>query len=346
MEKKNMWDTWAPALLMVAVQIIFSACNVIYKLAINDGMSTIVIAAYRMAFAALTIIPLALIFESGALFQNLFYGALVLTSATIVSAIYNLIPTMTFILAVSFGKVVCISFNENFEKLNWGATTGKAKVVGTLLGLVGAMLLTFYKGVEFDIWPFDINLLDPQQNSIGDVADTSSELLGALCVVVSCLCFSLWLIIQAKISVEYPCPMSSTALMSTLGAIQCFIFGFIVETDLNEWKLDWDIRLLTVTFSGILASGLMILVMAWCVKTKGPLFTSAFNPLMLLIVAVAASMLLDEKLNLGSVLGGVLIVCGLYTVLWGKNREAQNKTLLEPSEITVDSEVTRPLLDP
>lgn len=48
---------------MVTVQIVFSACNVLYKLAINDGMSTIVIAAYRLAFAAVTTIPLALIFE-------------------------------------------------------------------------------------------------------------------------------------------------------------------------------------------------------------------------------------------------------------------------------------------
>lgn len=48
---------------MVAVQMVFSACNIIYKLAIYDGMSIIVIAAYRLAFAAVTTIPLALIFE-------------------------------------------------------------------------------------------------------------------------------------------------------------------------------------------------------------------------------------------------------------------------------------------
>jgi hypothetical protein len=37
--------------------------------------------------------------------------------------------------------------------------------------------------------------------------------------------------------------------MSVIGAIQCVIFGFIVERDLNQWKLGWDIRLLTVVFS-------------------------------------------------------------------------------------------------
>ncbi|KAI5385860.1 WAT1-related protein At1g25270 [Lathyrus oleraceus] len=351
----TMWDMLKPALLMVLVQIVFSACNILYKLAIFDGMSTIVIAAYRLAFAAITTIPLALVFErkrpqmtwrvfylsllsglfAGTLFQNLFYGALVLASATLVSAIYNLIPTITFVLAVSFG----------LEKLNWGAPTGKAKVTGTILGLVGALVLVFYKGVEFDIWPFKINLLDPEDKQIGHVTDTTSELLGVLCVVISCFCFSIWLIIQAKISEVYPCPQSSIALMSVIGTIQCVILGFIVERDLNQWKLGWDIRLLTVAFSGIGASGLMILAMAWVVQTKGPLYASAFNPLLLFIVAIVASMVLDEKLNLGSLLGGVLIVCGLYAVLWGKGRETQKKKIAQaPSEIIGDLEATTPLL--
>lgn len=137
----------------------------------------------------------------------------------------------------------------SLEKLNWGAPTGKAKVTGTILGLVGALVLVFYKGVEFDIWPFKINLLDPEDKHIGHVTDTTSELLGVLCVVISCFCFSIWLIIQAKISEVYPCPQSSIALMSVIGTIQCVILGFIVERDLNQWKLGWDIRLLTVAFS-------------------------------------------------------------------------------------------------
>jgi hypothetical protein len=59
----SMWDRLKPALLMIGVQIVFSACNILYKFAIFDGMSTIVIAAYRLAFATVTTIPLALIFE-------------------------------------------------------------------------------------------------------------------------------------------------------------------------------------------------------------------------------------------------------------------------------------------
>ncbi|XP_058747099.1 WAT1-related protein At1g68170-like isoform X2 [Vicia villosa] len=60
---------------------------------------------------------------------------------------------------------------------------------------------------------------------------------------------------------------------------------------------------------------------AWCVRKKGPVYASAFSPLNLLIVAIAASLLLDETLYVGSVIGGVLIVGGLYMVLWAKSKE-------------------------
>ncbi|XP_061353724.1 WAT1-related protein At1g68170-like [Gastrolobium bilobum] len=353
---KGMWDKWKPAVLMAVVQITFAACNILYKLTIYDGMSTIILSAYRLAFAAVTTIPLVLIFErkrpnmtwkvfglaflsglfGGTLFQNLFYGAMTLAPATLVSALYNLIPSITFILAISIG----------FEKLNWGAAAGKAKVFGTISGLVGAMVLAFYKGIVFDIWPFHFNLYSLLDQTGHENADPGNELLGALSVITSCFCFSVWLIIQAKINEVYPCYYTSIALMCTIGAIQSIIFGLCVERDLNQWKMGWDVRLLTAAYSGIMASGFMIIFVAYCIRVRGPLFASSFNPLMLVLVAIVASLTLDEKLYLGSAIGSVLIVVGLYAVLWGKSKEMQKMTQSNPSETTGDSEATRPLLDP
>lgn len=50
-------------ILMVVVQIAYAAVNVIYKLAINDGMSMRVVTAYRLLFASLFTIPVALIYD-------------------------------------------------------------------------------------------------------------------------------------------------------------------------------------------------------------------------------------------------------------------------------------------
>ncbi|OIV91551.1 hypothetical protein TanjilG_08963 [Lupinus angustifolius] len=211
-----------PVMLMVMVQVASTIVNVLYKLAINDGMSVTVATAYRLAFASAFIVPLALISERGSLFQNLFYGALALTSATFVSAIYNLVPAITFILAIFSGN----------------------------------------------------------------------KLVGVLCAIASCFSYALWLILQ-----------------------------------------------------GIVGSGLEIVVIAWCIHMRGPLFASVFNPLMLVLVAVAASLMLNENLYLGSVVGAVMIVCGLYMVLWGKRKEMKNMTQLVPSEILEEAEAIEVVVD-
>lgn len=50
-------------------------------------------------------------------------------------------------------------------------------------------------------------------------------------------------------SEEYPCQFSSTALMCVMGAIQAVVFALCMEKDWSQWKLGWNIRLLTVAYS-------------------------------------------------------------------------------------------------
>ncbi|KAF1882360.1 hypothetical protein Lal_00039007, partial [Lupinus albus] len=115
--------------------------------------------------------------------------ALTLTSTTFVSAIYNLIPAITFILAIS-----C-----SLEKLNLRATTGKSKVLGTLIGIGGAMFLTFYKGIKINIWPFHINLLHLNGHVILLHDDSNNKLVGDLCGIASCFSYALRVIIQVSL---------------------------------------------------------------------------------------------------------------------------------------------------
>ncbi|KAK6916116.1 EamA domain, partial [Dillenia turbinata] len=334
---RNFVDGMRPALVMVLVQIILAGMNVLYKLAANNGMSLKVLIAYRFIFATAFILPVALIFErksrpkltwvvlgqaflcglfGGSLGQNLYATSLALTSATFTSAMANLVPAITFILAISF----------RMERLALRTLAGKAKVLGTLLGVSGAMLLTFYKGSQVNLWSTQIDLMkDTKQGHSSSLQPYSSNyILGALLAVGSCFSYATWLIVQAKMSERYPCPYSSTTLMSVMGSIQSIVYAVWMEKDRSQWKARWNIRLLTVAYSGILASALMVALIAWCVRIRGPLFVSVFNPLMLVIVAIAGSLLLNEKLYVGSLLGALLIVCGLYAVLWGKGKEAKS----------------------
>ncbi|XP_059646588.1 WAT1-related protein At1g68170-like [Cornus florida] len=127
---------------------------------------------------------------------------------------------------------------------------------------------------------------------------------------------------------RYSCHYSTAALISVMGAIQAVGFALCMERDWSRWKLGWNIRLATTFYSGIVASGLTITLTAWCVRMRGPLFASIFSLLVLVLVAIACSLLLDEKLHLGSILGAVLIFCGLYAMLWGKGKEMKKNVLM------------------
>ncbi|XP_004485529.1 WAT1-related protein At1g25270-like [Cicer arietinum] len=342
----NVVQDLKPTLLMVVVQIAFAIVNILYKLAVNDGMNLRIVVAYRYIFSTAFIAPLAfflerkkrtkmswmILFQSflcglfgGALAQNFYLEALALTSATYASAMANLIPAVTFIMALSLGM----------EKLNLRTKAGKAKIIGTLIGIGGAMVLTFVKGVEIKMGSFHLNLLHHQNGVVSHPHVTISSgktFLGSLCALASSISYALWLIIQAKMSERYPTHYSSTALMSFWGSLLCIVFALCFERDWNQWKLGWNIRLLTVTYAGIVVSGAMVAVVSWCVHLRGPLFASVFSPLMLVIVALVSCTMLNEKLHLGSIIGAVLIVCGLYAVVWGKSKEMKKKNQLVPSQ--------------
>ncbi|XWS40299.1 hypothetical protein CRYUN_Cryun18bG0128500 [Craigia yunnanensis] len=230
---------------------------------------------------------------------------------------------------------------ERMEKLAIGTLVGKVKVLGTLIGIGGAMVFTFYKGIEINIWSTDVNLVHHHQQSGGPTGPSSHGtgkfILGAFLGLLCCISFSLWLITQAKMSVKFPYLYSSTALMCIMGSVKCSVIALCTEKNWSQWKLGWNVRLLAVAFTGILGSALMVFLVSWGVHLRGPLYASIFNPLGLVFVAIVASLLLDEKLHLGSIIGGILIVCGLYIMLWGKAKEIKQKTQLVPTT-TVDKE--------
>ncbi|XP_044490874.1 WAT1-related protein At1g68170-like [Mangifera indica] len=341
-----------PALVMVVVQVIYAGATIFYKLAIIDGMSFSIIVAYRFIISTAIMLPFAFFVERkrrpklnlmilfqaflGSLFgctlyQLQYLEAMVLTSATFVTAMTNLVPAITYILVLSF----------RLEKVAgiW-TPAGKAKVVGTLIGIVGAMVLTFCKGAEIKIWSTKINLLHQNAPQAHHSESTIKTLFGCLLSVGGCFLYGVWLIIQAKMSEQYPCQYSITALVSLMAAMESVILALCKEKDFSQWKLGFNIRLLTVAYAGILSSGLAMSLTFWCVQKRGPLFVSVFSPLMLVIVAFVGSLVLNETIHLGSMIGATLIICGLYAVLWGKAKEMKKITQLMPLKGSGESQST------
>lgn len=93
------------------------------------------------------------------------------------------------------------------EALGLKTAAGKAKLSGTFLSIGGAMLLTFYKGRQVNLWSTHANLLDllhKGQTSTGHVAEahhhtSGNSVLGLLLALACCISVSFALIIQVVI---------------------------------------------------------------------------------------------------------------------------------------------------
>ena len=61
--------------------------------------------------------------------------------------------------------------------------------------------------------------------------------------------FSAFNCCQAKLAEAYPCHYSNAALMCLMGSIQASILALCVERHRIQWRLGFDIRLLTAAYS-------------------------------------------------------------------------------------------------
>ncbi|KAK7852296.1 wat1-related protein [Quercus suber] len=285
----NVIQSSKPGILMVVVQMVYAGMNILYKLLSVNGVNLRILIAYRMLFATAFMVPLALIFERGTLAQNLYFESFAFTSATFAVAMSNLNPAITFVLATSVG----------LEKPAVGTLGGMTRIAGTVVGIGGAMLFTLYRGVKIDLWSTHVDLLHCQEHVAPSHPGSSRHVIGALFCLASSLSYALWLIIQAKMNESYPCLYSGAALICTMSFLQSIVFALCTERDWSQWKLSWDLRLLTAAYSGIVCSGVVVAVIAWCIQARGPMFISIFNPLSLVIVALVGSLVLEEELHLG-----------------------------------------------
>lgn len=326
---------WKPVVGMVVVNFAFAIVNVLFKKILDQGTNTMVIATYRLSTSAIFLAPVSYYWErktrprlTASIFCHLFLGALfglTLTqylflkgleyiSATFACAFLNTVPVNTFILALLFGK----------EKASMTTKAGRTKVLGALICMGGAVLLIFYKGIP---------LTNPHSRAattdILNHADTMISgkkrqrwVVGSILSLAGCFTWSLWFLIQAKISKSYPFQYSSTALMSFLGAVQSAILSLSIGRNFSMWILRKKLEIISVLYAGIIGSGLCYVGMSWCVKRRGPVFTSAFTPFTQIFAAMFDFSILHEQIYLGSVLGSVLVILGLYILLWGKSIEA------------------------
>ncbi|CAA0810011.1 WAT1-related protein [Striga hermonthica] len=249
---------------------------------------------------------------------NLHYVALNYISATFATAVTNTIPAMVFIIAVL----------SRIENLAIRKKHGWAKVLGSVLGISGAMVFTFYKG------PYLYSGSNNEAHNLIARSYSKEEWIkGSLLLLGSNLTWSIWLVMQAPILKEYPAKLRLTTLQCGFSCLVSAVYGAIKERDISSWKLGWNINLLSVAYSGIVVSAINYSMQVWVVEKKGPVFTAIFSPLALVLTALFSAILFHESLYWGNVLGGGMLVAGLYAFLWGLPKGGRSGYEMERNEM-------------
>ncbi|CAA6653963.1 unnamed protein product [Spirodela intermedia] len=332
----SLFQRMKPYMAMIALQFGYAGMNIITKVSLNGGMSHYVLVVYRHAFATLSIAPFALILErkvrpkmtlsvflqifvlamlGPVIDQNFYYAGLKFTSPTFSCAMSNILPAMTFVLAV-----IC-----RMEKVDMKRMRCQAKVAGTVVTVAGAMLMTLYKGPIVDMVRSRPPTTRPPP--LRRQLTTPTTRTGSRAFTLK----------------RYSAQLSLTTLICFVGTLQAIVVTFVMEHKPSAWTIGFDMNLLAAAYAGIVTSSLAYYVQGLVINKRGPVFASAFSPLMMIIVAVMGSFillslhstnppshltinLLPSCFSVGCrILGAILIVAGLYSVLWGKYKENQEK---------------------
>ncbi|KAJ9166808.1 hypothetical protein P3X46_021506 [Hevea brasiliensis] len=333
-EYVSVMESHKPYIAVLFVQFVYAGMALFSKAAIAKGMNPFVFVVYRQAFASVTLTPFAIFLDSKnapplsygllckiflvsfcglTLSLNLYYVAINNTTATFAAATTNIIPVITFIMAALL-RMETVSIKD---------VPGIAKLIGSAIAVSGALVFAFVRGppLKFINWN-QATLGDHiQDSSLKGCCSREEWIKGSLLMISANILWSLWFVLQGPIVKQYPAKLRLTALQCFFCCIQSAFWAMAVERNPSAWKLGWDVHLLAVAYCGITVNGISYWLQVWTIEKKGPVFASMFTPLALIITAIFSIFLWKETLHLGSVGGAILLVSGLYGVLWGKNKE-------------------------
>lgn len=138
---------------------------------------------------------------------------------------------------------------DRSESLNLRRKTGIAKLVGTLISVAGAMVLTFYKGVAVT-HTTKIHHATAAAAAAAEAAMSSRNwTLGTVAILGNCVCLSCWFLLHSRLAKKYPHVYSCNAFMCMFSFLQVAVVGLSTQRNVSVWIVRTKFHILTILYA-------------------------------------------------------------------------------------------------
>ncbi|OIW10363.1 hypothetical protein TanjilG_28114 [Lupinus angustifolius] len=317
---------------LIGVQFVYAGNAVLLSYLMSLGLNSLTIVIFCSFATFLVLLPVASYYERSiwpkkfrfklfiqilllsfggvTLFQSLILKGINLTSPAMGTAMPNLAPGLIFIIA----------WTLRLEKVDLSCTYSKAKIIGTLLCVLGALTMSLMSSISISAPNKEttFQLSSPPPNILLD----KQKIIGCFYLLAAVLIFSSSIVLQAFILGDFPAPMSLCATTSLFGAFMTATAQLLQD---HEFKTSWPLMSVGEVISySLLAgcvSGICLSFHGWALKKRGPVLVSMFSPIGTLCSVILSYFTLGDTITIGSFAGMILMFSGLYFVLWAKGKE-------------------------
>ncbi|CAM6034383.1 unnamed protein product [Sphagnum compactum] len=356
----------APKAHAVMLAVSFGAVGylVLSKAALNAGVNVLVFCAYRDGIAFCILAPLAFFAEmklrprcsvlvlgliliigvfGGFLEQALFLVGLENTSTFFASAMLNCSPVSVLLIAATFRT----------EEVRYRQRDGQAKILGIVFCVLGALLMSIYKGpiifkglasktIPSNMLPSKLLMGDLLMGLEGWGIDKWT--LGGLCLILQSLTIGIETNLKSATMARFPAPITVIAGMTFTGFLLMVIICYYTVQEQSEWGFHHVSEFLAAAYGGLIISGMNNVLKCWSIHNRGPIFVAAYAPVMPILASIFGTFILGESLFLGCLIGTTLILSGLLFVTWGQSVERRQKALSIGPTIPMFRALETPLL--
>ncbi|KAK9148239.1 hypothetical protein Scep_006996 [Stephania cephalantha] len=290
---------------LVSIQLVVAVYGVLTSRVMALGLSPYVLIIYGSFATFLFYSPLAFIFERKkwpsklgmkllgqfvlisfggvTVSQWLLLTGLNKTSPAVAAAMPNLSPGLIFIMSWIF----------RFEKVNLKCWYSRTKILGTLLCIIGAILMSFLHASAS-------KSISTSPTDAASAID-NDKIIGTLCLMSAVIIFSSLVVLQAAILAEFPAPISICAVTAFIGSVLIAILQLIQEHNLEITSpfIGTGKLILFALLGGIVGGGCNSFG-SWAMKAKGPVFVSTFSPIGTVFSVTISAVTLGDIIALGS----------------------------------------------